>query len=480
MKESKNFYSSIFLLIFLNVIIKPLWIFGIDRQVQNIAGTEIYGSYFSLLNFSIVFSFLLDWGVTSYFNRHLALQEESVINRSGYFLSIKLLFFLLYAVVVCTVAYFTGITNWNILFLLIIIQALTSLFIFLRSIVTAMQWFKTDAWLSVVDKCMMLIICGAFFLFPVVFGKINIEIFLEVQILCTSLAIVVVFVILHFRGFRFKSGSNGLNYLFLNDALPFALIVLLMSAHYRLDGYLLERLHPRGAYEAGIYAGSYRLLDAANMFGYLISSFLLPFISNQFVRSKNIDSILVNSRHILFIFSLVIIITVIFLSPWIQEILYYNNDKYAVTIMQWCLPALFGYSFVHIYGTALTATGEIIPFCKITFVAVIINVTLNLILIPDFGAMGCCIAAILSQLFCGIATMLYLKRKRGIKIHFNSLLIYTFIGAILVVFYYLGKSAGLNNWLLIMTSGIIAIITSLSTGLFKLNKWKIIFRNTTN
>ena len=56
MSHSK-FYSSLLLLIVLNAIIKPFWIFGIDRQVQNITGTAEYGTYFSLLNLSIVFGF---------------------------------------------------------------------------------------------------------------------------------------------------------------------------------------------------------------------------------------------------------------------------------------------------------------------------------------------------------------------------------------------------------------------------------------
>ena len=57
MKETSRFYSSLGLLITLNVIIKPLWVFGIDRQLQNETGTAVYGAYFSLLNFSILFSY---------------------------------------------------------------------------------------------------------------------------------------------------------------------------------------------------------------------------------------------------------------------------------------------------------------------------------------------------------------------------------------------------------------------------------------
>ena len=47
-------------LIGLNVIIKPIWIVGIDRQVQLLEGPEVYGQYFALFQLSIMFHVLLD------------------------------------------------------------------------------------------------------------------------------------------------------------------------------------------------------------------------------------------------------------------------------------------------------------------------------------------------------------------------------------------------------------------------------------
>ena len=52
MKETSRFYSSLILLIVLNGVIKPFWIFGIDRQVQNEVGVTAYGSYFAIFNLS--------------------------------------------------------------------------------------------------------------------------------------------------------------------------------------------------------------------------------------------------------------------------------------------------------------------------------------------------------------------------------------------------------------------------------------------
>ncbi len=476
MRESSRFYSSLGLLIILNVIIKPLWIFGIDRPVQNIVGTEVYGTYFSLLNFSIVFSFLLDWGLTNFFNRQLAANKETFADKAGSFLFTKLLFIVLYAAIVVGVASLAGVRRWDILAGVIVIQVLTSLFVFLRSIVTAQQWFSTDAWLSVLDKGLMIILCASFIYFPSLSGTINLEIFLLVQIACTALAILAVLLILFKKGIRlsFKNAWPGKQ--ILKSALPYAIIVLLMSVHYRLDGFLLERINKNGAYEAGLYAGAYRLLDAANMMGYLLASFLLPFIARRWSHGKSFVDVVLNSRHLLMIFSLIVVSTTIFLAPWIQQILYHNSDSVASGILQWCLPALVGYSFVQVYGTIMTATGQVVQFCYITLLAVILNVVLNLLLIPGYGAKGCCIAALISQGFCGITTMLYVQKKSGINIHFRSGLMYIFIGLIVSGFYYGCRDLTISKWLHIAGAGVITVTAAIFLKLVDISKWRNIIK----
>ena len=472
MKVSSRFYTSLGLLIILNIIIKPIWIFGIDRQVQNTIGTAAYGTYFSLLNFSIVFSFLLDWGLTNYFNRQLAADPGIFLHKTGQVLVIKLLFSLLYAGVVMMVAHLSGVEQWNILWAVIIIQVLTSLFLFFRSIITARQQFSTDAWLSIVDKGLMILLCGGFLYFPAIAGEITIEKFLLAQIVCTGLAILLVLFLLVKRGTAFSRVAGSLwSRQLLQSAIPFGVIVLVMSIHNRLDGFLLERIHPNGAYEAGIYAGAYRLLDAANMVGYLLASFLLPFIAHHRSEEKKINEVVLNSRHILILLCLFAITTVVFHGPWIQEVLYHSSDSKAIIVLQYCLPALLGYSLVQVYGTVMTATGQVVPLCYIVLLSVLINIVLNLLLIPGYGAKGCCLAALASQGFCGITTMLYVQKKSGLLIHHRSGLMYIFIGVILSSFYYWSREMGINRWLLIIGAGFITVTLSILFKLIAISKW---------
>jgi O-antigen/teichoic acid export membrane protein len=278
------------------------------------------------------------------------------------------------------------------------------------------------------------------------------------------------------KGVSFSFGpSSILSRQFIKDILPFALITFLMAVHYRFDAFLLERMHPIGAYEAGLYAAAYRLLDAGNMIGYLMASFLLPFIARNRNHKKDIQEVVLAGRHVLVTVCIIGITAVVFLAPWLQQILY--HDKIPVTeILQWCLPALLGYALVQVYGTVMTATGHIVPFCYIMGLSVILNIVLNLFLIPEMGAKGCCIAALVSQMLCGLATMLYVKAKLQIPVHLRSWLIYIFMALVLGAFFLLGNEMLWNKWLMLAGAGVLAISIILSTRLFQINKWLNTFR----
>lgn len=475
MKEHSRFYSSLGLLLLLNVVVKPLWIFGIDRQVQNAVGTVTYGTYFSLYNFSVVFSFLLDWGFSSYFNRQLASGHPEVTGRIGHFFFIKLMFLFLYASVVTAVAAFSHLGHWDILAGVIAVQALMSLFVFLRGVVTAHQWFRTDAWLSVLDKTLMIFLCGAYLLLPAVFGGMTIQKFLLVQISCTLISIFVALLMLVRNGVSLRISGEGLRLQsIIRDALPFAVTLLLMSVHNRLDGFLLERIHPSGAYEAGLYAAAYRLLDASVVFGYLLASFLLPFIARQWKEKGEIATVIITSRHFLLCLSVTASVTVVALAPWLQSILYHHQTENGYRIMQWCLPALICYSLTSIYGTVLTATGHIRAFAYISAVAVIVNTGLNLWWIPLYGGLGCSWAALISQGLSGVLVTVYARQKLKVGYHLRSVLMYIFIGGILYAWFLTGQWAGINNWYLLAGGGILSVAAIWISGLFPLHKWRAI------
>lgn len=440
-------------MIVLNLLVKPVWIFFIDRQVQIVAGNEAYGKYFAVLNLSYMLLFLADAGLSVMVNQRLA--SRSGVN-ARQLLRIKLFMVAVYIAACCCIAWISHISQWQLLFYIIISQSLTSIFAFLRSIVTAGQYFTVDAWFSVLDKSLMVISCGSI-LYTSLFGKMSLLLFLQIQVACTCLAISVLATFIA----RKKLMAGGKNEKIIGIArwvLPFALVILLMAIHYRLDGFLLERLHHQGAEQAGIYASAYRLLDAGNIAGYMAASFLVPFIARHQRDKTVMEETVIHTRHALLFLSIGIACFSFIFSEWIQQLLYHAGDAYHAKVMRYCLAALPAYFLVHIYGSVLTATSRLSSFIVLLLSSVLINLTLNLLLIPSQGALGCCLAALASQYFCGFATMFLASRKAEISVRPLSLLLYCLTAVLLLLFFYFGKMAVSNVWIILATAALITIV----------------------
>ncbi len=235
----------------------------------------------------------------------------------------------------------------------------------------------------------------------------------------------------------------------LKKAAPFVVIIFLMSLHNRFDGFLLERLHPSGASEAGVYAAAYRLLDAGSMFGYLAASFIVPFIARNKKDGVLVQNVVLSVRHVLLIAGITVVLFLAFFSDWVQNALYYSSEEYNATILLLCVAALPAYFLTHIYGSVLTASGLLHKFIFIIAFSVVMNVLLNLLFLREYGAAACCLSAIASQYFCGIACIVSVYKNIDIPVNIFSFLNYLMFALLLILLFYFGRSRGTNEILLL-------------------------------
>jgi O-antigen/teichoic acid export membrane protein len=461
-----QFFKGLSWLIFLNLLVKPVWMFFIDREVQNIVGLEAYGKYFAVLSLSYVLFFLSDAGLSNMLNQRMA--NDLPVN-IGRLFRMKIFLLCTYAVVCLFVAWLTHISQWSILVYVIAAQLLTSLFIFQRSIITANQFFMADAWFSVIDKFLMIVLCGGM-IYTSFFGAIDLLLFLQIQTLCTGIAVLLSFLFIAQR--HLMAAGTGSVEGIIRSILPFAVCILLMSVHYRLDGFLLERIHLRGALEAGIYASAYRLLDGANMAGYLVASFLVPFLARHIREKKLIEETILDTRHGLLVFSIGVASFSFMFAPWIQQLLYHSAVPYNSLVIRLCIATLPGYALVHIYGSLLTAALKFRQFITILLLSVFLNIGLNIVLIPAYGAEGCCIAALISQYFCGVTCFVVATKQFSISFDIRSMLVYLLTGTLLVGLFYFGMEVVRNVWF-ILAMAVCLSLFSLATQLSFLKKYFI-------
>ena len=421
----KPFFSSLLLLVILNLIIKPLWVFGIDRQVQNVTGLEAYGNYFALLNLCMMMQFLLDLGITPYFNRKFSAEPNNVEMLASQAFTIKLLLSLLFTLVVMLVAFFTGVANWSLLGMLMVMQVLTTFLLLFRAYLSGAQQFNQDAWLSVTDKIFVIVATGWLLLWPGMSGGVTINRFVMIQIggMVLSVGLAIFFLYRHRKDIlmvRLNIDSG----IILKSSLPFALNIFFMTALFRADGFMVERLVENGDYHAGVYASAFRLTDAVNMMGFLVAGFLLPYISRNWQNKAASELVLRVCLYFLLVPAIVIATAGWFLADEINNLLYHARAPEAsvvIRILLLCLPAL---AVIQVYGTHLTATGHIKTFLGISAFFALLNISLNVFIIPAFGNEGAAWTAVATQSLFAAGVAYIAARKTKIRLPMTDAFLY--------------------------------------------------------
>ena len=157
----REFSLNIILLISINLLIKPFFIFGIDRTVQNVVGTESYGVYFKLLSFTYLLQIINDFGIQNFNSREISMHRQMI---GKYFPNILILKTIL-AITFLTAVFVFGTASgyaeyWNLLLFLAFNQILVSLVFYLRSNIAGLGHYRTDSLLSALDKLLMIIFCS--------------------------------------------------------------------------------------------------------------------------------------------------------------------------------------------------------------------------------------------------------------------------------------------------------------------------------
>jgi O-antigen/teichoic acid export membrane protein len=400
--KQKDFIFNIILLIFLNLLIKPFWILGIDVGVQNSVGAENYGLYFAVLNFTFLFNMLLDMGITNFNNRNIARHQHLLHKHLSGIITLKLLLGVVYMAVVFAVALLIGYRGFQLwlLFWMAINQLLNAFILYLRSNISALLMFKTDSCLSVMDRLLMIVFCSILLWGGVTNETFRIEWFVYAQTLAYTLTALTALAIVISKGRVTRLSWNPTFFLMiLKKSLPFAILFLLMSFYNRIDSVMLERMLPAGigASESGIYASAFRLLDALVMIAYLFSVILLPLFSKMLKNKENIIPIVKSSFSLLFLFSVTAVVLLEFYRMPVMDLLYKEHVEESAAVFRFLIPGIIPIALTYIFGTMLTANGNM-KLLNITAIAgIIVNMAVNLILIPRLHAVGAAVASLSTQ-----------------------------------------------------------------------------------
>ena len=422
--KQKDFVFNICFLLFLNLLIKPFWILGIDVGVQNQVGAESFGLYFAIFNFTYMFNILLDMGITNFNNRNIARNRQLLDKHLSSIILLRFMLAVAYMIVVFAVALLIGYRGFmlKLLFWTAVNQFLNAFLLYLRSNVSALMMFKTDSVLSVLDRLIMIILCSILLWGNITSQPFKIEWFVYSQTIAYVIAVAVALIIVISKSHLRKLHWNKAFFLMiLKRSLPFATLTLLMSCYYRIDSVMLERILPGdiSAAQAGIYASAFRLLDALVMIAYLFSVILLPLFSKMLKEKEDITPIVRTAFSLLFLFSVSATVILLCYKEPVIQLLYDEHITASIGVLSLLIPCIIPISLMYVFGTLLTAKGSMKKLNITAAIGIGVNILINVILIPRLQARGAAIASLSTQSV--VSLLQFIIAMRELKIPLRTL-----------------------------------------------------------
>jgi O-antigen/teichoic acid export membrane protein len=467
----KKFITNLVILISLNLLIKPFWILVIEPSLQYRVGDAAYGEYFVLFNFSFLLNILLDFGITNFNNKNIAQNNHLLAKHfSGLFL-LKILLGFLYIGVTIAIGLMVGYSPRYIklLLLLAVNQFLISMILYLRSNLLGLHFFKTDSIISILDRFIMIGFCAILLWTSFTGIYIDIMVFVYTQTAAYFITALLAFMVVFKKTDSFSLNWNWPFWLMiLKKSFPFAILVLLMTFYNRLDAVMIERLLPdknnyvffliqkvkhmpyykfpqvkqlilaaeeslssSGAAQAGIYAKGFRLLDAANMIAYLFAIQLLPTFSRMLKFGEKVENLVKLAFTLLITPAIIAAAVSFFYSDVLVFYINYGvtNSASIFSVLMCCFVAI---STTYIFGTLLTANGNLKQLNTMAIVGILLNFFLNIILIPHFKAMGAAVSSLVTQFFTAGIQVFLAYRIFKFRINYRILIVlFLFIAGVL-------------------------------------------------
>lgn len=403
----KLFTTNLLLLLFVNILIKPFWIFGIDRTVQNTLGAGEYGIFYTLFNFSLLLNILLDFGITNFNNREISRHPQMLAKYLSNIVGIKMILAFIYGFVTLFFAFALGYSSREIMLLLILVvnQFLSSITLYFRSNLSGLQQFRLDSVLSVLDKTLMIAICSIMLWTQILPFEFSIELFVLTQTVCYAATALVAFLLV-----LKKSGTVAFRVdlpftiSMLRSSFPYALLVLLMTIYGRIDSVVIERILPDGDVAAGVYAQAFRLLDAANMFPFLFASLLLPIFSKMIKNNQKISSFVGFSSILLLVPVVAFAIPTFVFREHLMHLLYHEHAAQSSEILGILMGSFVFIAIGYVFGTLLTAQGDLRRLNHVSFLAVLLSIAIQLVLVSKYNVIGAAYGNLITNGFVALLT----------------------------------------------------------------------------
>ncbi|MEN6330120.1 MAG: flippase [Methanobacteriaceae archaeon] len=246
--------------------------------------------------------------------------------------------------------------------------------------------------------------------FMVIFYELNIYYFASLYLI-SNIVVFIFIVSVFIREFDFPSFNIDLSFWkpTLIMALPLSLVSIFSLIAYRVDTILLSLL--KGSMVVGWYSASYRLMEVFLFLPGVFATAVFPVFSSLHLSShETLKLSYQKSFKYLAILSIPISVGTTVLAPEIILLIYKNAFTPSIIILQiliWAIPITF---LNYIFGTILPAMNRQNVLLKVTFISMVFNIALNLVLIPIYSYVGAAVVTVATELFIFVLCLFILSR----------------------------------------------------------------------
>lgn len=390
-------------------------------QVQNRVGPEEYGLYFLMYDFAFLFIALNDPGLQAYSSRMLASNKNNIPTLFSELAGLKITLGIVFIAISFLIALLMGykVRQLQLLGLITAAMVLSSSFILMRTVLTGLGAYRIDTFLSSLDRVLLIILLGSVLYLGYFSDDLTIEFFAGIQLFAYLLAcILILLVLLKFKMIRWPSFHFKKMVNVLKSTLPFAGVILLTSICNRIDVVMINEMLPEktALYQSGVYAAGYRFLDAANMVGFLFGSLLLPMFARMLAEKIDLKPLFQTGFGLLLMMSTLIGFSCVFYASNIFSIAYTDVYIQHSDIMYPLMLSLIPITLSNAFGPLIMAHGKLKKLNIALISAIALNVVLNLVVIPDYAALGTAYTTLITEIFLLICMYAITHQQTGISL----------------------------------------------------------------
>ena len=389
-----------------NIISKILGFFYV-MYIARYLGAEGFGILSFALAFTGIFSVFSDLGFGPLTVREVARDKSLVRKYLGNITVIKIFLVIITFALIAITINLLGYPKQTIkvVYLISLSVVFDSFTIEFFSIFRAFEKMEYQSFGQILSSILMLV--GALFAISQRFSVIG---FASIYFIVSVFALGYSFAVCTWK---FSLPKLELDWNFwkptIKEALPFFLSAVVDMIAFKIDIIMLSMM--KGDMVVGWYSAAYRLIEALMFIPATFAGAIYPVLSNFYVSSQeSLKLIYKKSFKYLFIVGLPIAVGTTILAHKIILFIYksgFTHSIIALQILIWTIPIIF---LSYMFGTMLASVNKQFLALKINFLCMILNITINLILIPRYGYIGASIATVITTLLSFILFFRFLSK----------------------------------------------------------------------